>query len=89
MQKKKKKMEKEKEKEKKKDGRRKKGEGEKERKRVFREKSLECVKVGGAMGLGVKQLKKEREKYYLNKKWCIIVNLTWVFLQNGYIKYKK
>ena len=45
----------EKEKEKEKDERRKKGEGEKERKRVFREKSLECVKVGGAMVLGVKQ----------------------------------
>ena len=45
----------EKEKEKEKDERRKKGEGEKERKRVFREKSLEFVKVGGAMVLGVKQ----------------------------------
>ena len=43
------------EKEKKKDERIKKGEREKERKSVSREKSLECVKVGGAMGLGVKQ----------------------------------
>ena len=29
---------------------------------------------------------KKSEKYYLNKRGCIIDNLMWVFLQSGFVK---
>ena len=55
-----KKKKKEKEKEKKKEEG--KEEKEKERKRLFREKSLECASVGGAMRVRCEIIKKKSEK---------------------------